>query len=139
MIDTITNVQNKLFPHVFIKKFFILKNAAALRTLFFETCNCSRFRAISYVIKKATKKQRSFHTLFSCDSKSPHIYEIYTSAPSSIEAQTDCCFITQLSLIKRKTCFLYSGETVHILLFYKKNFSLSIFFWKMHRIKKNEM
>ena len=52
MIDTITNVQNKLFPHVFIKKFFILKNAAALRTLFFETCNCARFRAISYVIKK---------------------------------------------------------------------------------------
>ena len=35
-----------------IKKFFLLKNAAALRTLFFETCNCARFRAISYVIKK---------------------------------------------------------------------------------------
>ena len=34
-----------------VKKFFILKNAAALRTLFFETCNCARFRAISYVIK----------------------------------------------------------------------------------------
>ena len=34
-----------------VKKFFILKNAAALRTLFFETCNCAQFRAISYVIK----------------------------------------------------------------------------------------
>ena len=66
MIDTITNVQNKLFPHVFIKKFFILKNAAALRTLFFETCNCARFRAISCVIKKffILKNTTALRTLF---------------------------------------------------------------------------
>jgi len=36
-----------------IKKFFLPKNAAALCTLFFETCNCARFRAISYVMKNA--------------------------------------------------------------------------------------
>lgn len=42
-----------------VKKFFILKNAAALRTLFFETCNCARFRAISYVMKTDGVPDRS--------------------------------------------------------------------------------
>ena len=52
--------------HSIIKKFFILKNAAVLCMLFFETCNYARFRAISYVMKNANDSSRShWHCLLS--------------------------------------------------------------------------
>lgn len=72
-----------------IKKFFLLKNAAALRTLFFETCNCARVRAICYVIKNGFCKAKAARKTF-------QPYETENSNPSLAYNRNSLAFKSEI-------------------------------------------